>query len=90
MTLEQRVESLEKELASIKTQQKANEEFSELVRNLSGEMIKRAIRPGGVIYAAQKQAAVSTCNNSYDAGFKMRVESSLDEIINEVVRPAKE
>ncbi|CAH2872383.1 hypothetical protein S406_23100 [Salmonella enterica] len=57
MTLEQRVESLEKELASIKTQQKANEEFSELVRNLSGEMIKSAIRPGGVIYAAQNRTA---------------------------------
>ncbi|EEW1994423.1 hypothetical protein D9G75_04695 [Escherichia coli] len=57
MTLEQRVESLEKELASIKAQQKANEEFGELVRNLGAEMIKSAIRPGGVIYAAQKQTA---------------------------------
>lgn len=57
MTLEQRVESLEKELASIKAQQKANEEFGELVRKLGAEMIKSAIRPGGVIYAAQKQTA---------------------------------
>ncbi|WP_187394444.1 hypothetical protein [Citrobacter freundii complex sp. CFNIH2] len=66
MTLGQRVESLEKELASIKTEQKANEEFSELVRNLSGEMIKRAIRPGGVIYAAQKQAAGKNVSAEYN------------------------
>lgn len=57
MTLEQRVEALEKGLSDMKAQQKANEEFGELVRKLTEDAIKNANRPGGALYAAQKQAA---------------------------------
>lgn len=57
MTLEQRVEALEKELAGMKAQQKADEEVGELMRKLTEEAIKESNRPGGVLYAAQKRAA---------------------------------
>jgi len=59
MTLEQRVEALEKELAGMKAQQKSSEEVGELMRKLTEEAIKNAQRPGGVLHAAQKRAAQS-------------------------------
>lgn len=57
MTLEQRVEALEKELAGMKAQQRADEEVGELMRKLTEEAIKNAQRPGGIQHAAQNQTA---------------------------------
>lgn len=65
MTLEQRVEALEKELANMKAQQKSNEEVGELMRKVTEDAIKKANRPGSILHAAQTRAA-STSAISYD------------------------
>lgn len=57
MTLEQRVEALEKELADMKAQKKTGEEVGDLVRKVAVETIKNAQRPGGFLYAAKHSAA---------------------------------
>lgn len=57
MTLEQRVEALEMAIANMAVQQSNAEEIAGIVRKVTTEVIANAQRPGGVLNAAQKQAA---------------------------------
>ncbi|ECQ7527186.1 hypothetical protein [Salmonella enterica] len=57
MTLEQRVEALEMAVASMAAQQSNTEEITDIVRKVTAGVIANALRPGGAINAAQKQAA---------------------------------
>lgn len=57
MTLEQRVEALEMAVANMAAQQSNAEEISEIARKVTTEVIASAQLPGGVLNAAQKQAA---------------------------------
>ena len=57
MTLEQRVEALEMTIANMTVQQSSAEDISEIARKVTTEVIANAQRPGGVLNAAQKQAA---------------------------------
>lgn len=57
MTLEQRVEALEMAIANMAVQQSNAEEIAEIVRKVAAEALANAQRPGGVLNAAQKQAA---------------------------------
>ncbi|MCT2767082.1 hypothetical protein [Enterobacter cloacae] len=67
MTLEQRVAALELAIANMAVQQRNADELSEMVRNSASEAIKNACRAGGVINAAQKQAA------KYEASFNISI-----------------
>ncbi|MDM2753112.1 MULTISPECIES: hypothetical protein [Citrobacter] len=58
MSLEQRVEALEMAVASMAAQQSNTEEITDIVRKVTAGVIASALRPGGAINAAQKQAAV--------------------------------
>ncbi len=58
MTLEQRVEALEMAIANMAAQQSNAEEITEIARKVTAEVIGNAQRPGGVLNAAQKQAAL--------------------------------
>lgn len=57
-TLCMRLAAVEAELAEMKKQQKTVEELSNLMRKVATETIKNAQRPGGILNAAQKQAAI--------------------------------
>ncbi|KLP59379.1 hypothetical protein [Enterobacter asburiae] len=57
MTLEQRVEALEMAIANMSVQQSGTEEIAEIAQKVTAEVIASAQLPGGVLNAAQKQAA---------------------------------
>ena len=57
MTLEQRVEALEMAIANMAVQQSNAEEIAGIARKVTTEVIANAQHPGGVLNAAQKQAA---------------------------------
>ncbi|EBF2685474.1 hypothetical protein OIL53_22955 [Salmonella enterica subsp. enterica serovar Senftenberg] len=59
MSLEKRVEALEMAVASMAAQQSNTEEITDIVRKVTAGVIANALRPGGAINAAQKQAAKS-------------------------------
>lgn len=92
MTLEQRIEALENKLASYGNGQFIIEGGQIFITAADGTVLSRMryITDNEPEKAAADKAAVGTCNNSYDAGFMMRVESSLDEIISNALLPAKE
>lgn len=57
MTLEQRVEALEMAITNMVAQQSNAEDISETAKKITAEVIADASKPGGVLNAAQKQAA---------------------------------
>lgn len=66
MTLEQRVEALEKELADIKAQQKTGEEVGELMRHFTGGRIKNAQRSCETLPKLHKEPCALTSERSIE------------------------
>lgn len=64
MTLEQRVEALEMSIANMVAQQSNAEDISETAKKIAAEVIADASKPGGVLNAAQKQAAIDSNVNA--------------------------
>lgn len=57
MTLEERVEALEVAMAKMNIQQQEADAVREIARKTTNEVIANARRPGGMLNAAQNQAA---------------------------------
>ncbi|WP_312140798.1 hypothetical protein [Pantoea septica] len=74
MTLEQRIEALEKAVANLALPTATTEELTKMMRDAAAETIKNALLPGGAVHKLDQEAAKSstagytlkTCIN-YDA-----------------------
>lgn len=64
MTLDQRVEALEMAIANMAVQQSNAEGISEIARKVTAEVNTNARLPGGVLNAAQKEAAIDSNVNA--------------------------
>lgn len=59
MTLEQRIEALEKKVASFTLHREATEDLAEVMRKVALETIKNACRPGGLLCKKDEKAALN-------------------------------
>lgn len=59
MTLEQRIEALEKKVANLTLPNGKAEELAKMMRDTATEVIKNAQRPGGVMHKRGEKAANS-------------------------------
>lgn len=57
MTLEQRIEELEKKVASLTLPSATAEELAKMMRDVAAETIKSARRPGGEMHSLKEKAA---------------------------------
>lgn len=71
MTLEQRIEALEKAVASLTLPSAKSEELAKMMQDTVSEVIRNSLRPGGEVYAALKQAAGKK-DIFYAAGFEIK------------------
>lgn len=67
MTLEQRVEALEMAITNMAAQLRTSEEMSGIMRRVASDATANTSRLGGVLNAAQKQAA------KYEAGINISI-----------------
>jgi hypothetical protein len=58
MTLEQRVEVLEKAVANMKLSNAQSEELSKIMGKVAKDAIKSAKRPGGLLHKKDEKAAI--------------------------------
>jgi hypothetical protein len=78
MTLEQRVEALEKAFASMAMPKTTTEEFSKLMQKVATDVIKNAQRPGGILHKsgviekAAIDSAASRATYHLKAGINVR------------------
>lgn len=60
MTLEQRIEALEKAVASLTQLTAESEELAKMMRDVASEVIKNAQRPGGMLNKTENQEAATS------------------------------
>jgi len=60
MTLEQRIEALEKKVASLTLPNAESEELAKMMRDAAAEVIKNAQRPGGMLNNVENQEAATS------------------------------
>ncbi|WP_426608354.1 hypothetical protein [Pantoea anthophila] len=60
MTLEQRIEALEKAVANLTLPNSKTEELAKMMRDTASEAIKNAQRPGGLLNKAENQEAATS------------------------------
>lgn len=56
MTLEQRIEALEKKVANLTLPNGKAEELAKMMRDVAAETIKNARRPGGIMHHSDEKA----------------------------------
>lgn len=74
MTLEQRIEELEKKVASLTLPSATAEELAKMMRDVVAETIKNARRPGGALYKLDQEAA-----KAMTATYEVRVGVNYDK-----------
>jgi hypothetical protein len=72
MTLEQRVEALEKAVAKLTLPSETAEELAKVMRDVAKETIKNARRPGGVLHKLDEKAAHANAAYNVSLGINCR------------------
>jgi len=81
MTLEQRVEALEKIVANLKMPSGKAEELAKMMRDTAAEVIKNAQRPGGVMHQRGDKAA-SEMTAKYDIHVGVNYDNERERLLD--------